>query len=257
MKLATADVVPAAPFSRWVNERIAYWERRVGSDAALARLCAEIGWTGDAGMRRLYRYRRQLSESYVGKSKKRNHRGVPIVKLAETFSRKVVEEALHHADVRLGEVYPYEALIDEFQMEYNTTRDQAQRLADAWIEGTWRTAWENVGLFVAEEDRPRAYCAECRETTRLFAGTCGACGSPNVQSLVAAVTLRGRTRTVTDEAMAQARWLREQYQLPYQSVAAVMAVYHGVVREESVWRRSLRAAGVAPAPRGSAFKAAA
>lgn len=237
---STTDVVPAAPFSRWINDRVDYWERRLGGEAALARFCAEVGWPGEGGMRKLYRYRRQIMESYVGKNKARGERGTPVVKLAEVYKRKVVEEALHHAGVRLGEVYPFEALIDEFQMEYVTTRDQARRLADAWIESTWRTAWENVGLFVAEEDRPRAYCAECRLTTRLFVGACGECGSPNVQSLVAAVTLRGRSKTVTDEAMAQARWLRGQYRMPYEQISVVMAVYHGVARDESAWRRSLR-----------------
>lgn len=252
--------LPSRPFADWLNERIARWEARLGGEAALKKVCDEIGWTDDAGMRRLYRYRRMLSESTRGKSKQRGVRGVTFVTITDSFARQPVEEALHHAGVRLGELYPYEALLDEFQMEYGVPRDQATRLADSWIEATWQTVWAKVGLFVSEEDRPRLYCRECKVTTRVYMGACESCGNPCSAQIVAAVTaatLKPKPGPMRKEDLAQARWLREQFQMPYQQIAVVMAVYHGVARQEASWRSLLRAQGVAPKPHGTPFEAAA
>lgn len=178
------EQVPAEPFVRWLNERLAFWATRCNGDVngAAQLLAKEIGWDkmgSDGGVRNLYRYRKQMRGSSGGGRKF----DVP----TETFGRPAVEEALHCAGVRLGELYPYEALVDEFQMEYDVQRDQARVLADAWIERMWQTAWRDVGRFTLPEHRPRRYCAPCKRTTRAFAGCCEECMAPDKLRLLAAV----------------------------------------------------------------------
>jgi hypothetical protein len=258
MRRREDGTIPAAPFAKYLNDRVAHWENRLEDGAipgAQARVLMELGWTGQTGERRLYRMRYCISETAKGRKTKKGIQGVRAVGTANVFTRRVVEEALHHAGVRLGEVYPYEALIDEFQMEYLVPRDQATRLADAWVESTWQTVWENLGLFVDETARPSCYCRACKRTTRLFMGTCDSCGASHPASMVAAVaavTLR-ESAPLTDDHLAQARWLRERYRLSYQAIAVVMAVYHGQARDESSWRRALRGVGVAAFPHGVPF----
>lgn len=267
--MAFKESLPSEPFAAWLNERVAYWERRLGFDdgkhtrndevTPLARVCQEVGWPeSDSGYRRLYRMRHRLAESAIGKKNGKRIPGMRTVAETESFSRWTVQDALHHAGVQLGELYPYEALVDEFATEYLVPRDLAGRLADAWIETTWQTVWRRVGLFVSEEARPQCYCRACKRTTRLFMGSCDACGAEHTASMVAAVmasVVRRDPGLVTPEILAQARWLREQYQLPYQSIAAVMAVYHGVTRDEETWRKRLRRIGVEAAPHGVPFGA--
>lgn len=260
--------IPAEPFARWLNERIDYWTKRLdfadrrvpveGELSPIVTVCRELGWPEDAtGVRRVYRMRHQLADSAIGKKNGQPGTGVRTVQHTPEFNRRTVEEALHHAGIRLGELYPHEALVDEFAMEYLVPRDLAARLADAWIEKTWQAVWQQVGLFVSEEDRPQCYCRECKRTTKLFVGACDSCGAEHSASMVAAVTaavVRPTGLPVTQEILAQARWLREQYQMPYRGIAAAMAVYHGVAREEGTWRNLLRNAGVAAKPHGVPFE---
>jgi hypothetical protein len=263
-----SEWLPAAPFAQWLNQRVAYWENHpyrkaanettnTGDTSPTGQVCYEIGWLDDAtSQRRLYRMRHQLSESSTGRRRGETP-GIRKTTQTERFNRRVVEEALHHAGVLLSELYPYEALIDEFVAEYLVPRDLAQRLADEWIEATWQAVWNRVGLFVTEEDRPRCYCRSCKKTTRLFMGTCGECGAVHAASVVAAITVtavKPSAAPITDEILAQASWLRQQYQLPYQSIAAVMAVYHGVPRSTETWRKTLRRDGAEPKLHGTPFK---
>lgn len=262
------DAIPSGPFAAWLNERVEFWTRRLdfgdrrmplqGEVSPTAKVCREVGWPdNETGIRRLYRMRHQLGESAVGRKNDKPGSGRRVVTHTSMFNRRTVEEALHHAGVGLGELYPYEALIDEFAVEYNVPRDQARRLADGWIDSTWRAVWETAGLFVSEESRPQVYCRECKRTTRLFMGVCDSCGNPYAPPLVAAVmaaTLAPAPDPLRSEVMARARWLREQYQMPYQQIAVVMAVYHGVSRTEETWRKLLRGTGVAAKPHGAPFE---
>lgn len=182
------DQIPAEPFVRWLNERFAWWAVKCGGDvnSAALKLAKEIGWDEkcrtDGGVRNLYRYRKQLR----GTSKKERGKNVKIDIPTDTFSRLVVEEALHRAGVPFGEVYPYESIVDEFQMEYDIPRLDAERLADAWVEQAWMTAWEREGRYVVPEKRPEHYCGSCRRTTRKFVGVCEECMAP-VKSVLRAV----------------------------------------------------------------------
>jgi hypothetical protein len=258
MRPTGTQLVPAEPFAQWLNARLAHWRERVGDDrGAVTALCNELGWDGESGTRRAYRMRHQLAESAIGRKKQPGVSGRRTITHAEFFARSTVEEALHRAGVRLGEVYPREALVDEFVMEYLVPRDQAVRLADAWVERTWQTVWEKVGLFVNEEDRPSCYCRACKRTTRLFMGTCDSCGvahAPSVVSALAAAPVS--SGVVLSETVSQAHMLRQRYRMPYRQIATVMAVYHGVARDERAWRTLLGRLGASYEPRGVPFKAA-
>lgn len=98
------ETVPIGPFMVWLNNEVAR--------TSLARVCKRVGWMGDSGQRRMYRYRRGMMES------RRNGRRV----VAQTagFERAVVEDALHRAGVLFEEVYPPErfpALFDDIPLE--------------------------------------------------------------------------------------------------------------------------------------------
>jgi hypothetical protein len=259
MRPSGTQLVAAKPFADWLNARLAYWRERAGDEGAVTALCQELGWDGQSGTRRALRMRQQLAESAIGrKNKQPGVYGTRTVTHADYFARRTVEEALHRAGVRLGELYPYEALVDEFTMEYLVPRDQAMRLADAWIERTWQTVWEEAGLFVNEEDRPSCYCRACKRTTRLFMGTCDSCGVAHAPSMIAAAALSpvvSSQGAMPSDALAQARMLRERYRMPYRQISVVMAVYHGVARDERSWRRTLCRLGAAYEPRGVPFKA--
>lgn len=178
-----SEQIPAAPFARWLNERYGQLAAQDGHDlnTACQALARELGWTdisADAGVRKLWRLRKQLAASSV-KGRKCE---VP----TDTFSRQVVIEALHHAGVPLGDLYPYEAIVDEFQLEYDVPLTEARRLADAWCEQAWKKAWEQEGRYVLPEKRPSHYCGSCRRTTRKFVGVCEECMA-SVRSVLGAV----------------------------------------------------------------------
>jgi hypothetical protein len=178
-----SEQIPAAPFTRWLNERLGQLvaQGNVDLNSACRALARELGWTDisvDAGTRKLWRLRKQLSASSANGKKCE----IP----TETFSRQVVIEALHHAGVPLGELYPYEAIVDEFQLEYDVPLDQARRLADAWVEQAWRKVWEREGRYMMPAQRPELYCGCCKRTTRKFVGVCEECMAP-VKSVLRAV----------------------------------------------------------------------
>jgi hypothetical protein len=182
-----SELIPAAPFAQWLNQRFGELAAQEDSDlnSACVRLAKELGWTDvsvEAGERKLYRFRKQMragSRIVKGKVKKGDFP-------TEVFSRQVVVEALHHAGVPLGDVYPYEAVVDEFQMEYDVPLSEARRLADAWIEQAWTSVWEREGRYQLPAQRPSHYCGACKRTTKRFVGVCEECMAP-VNSVLRAV----------------------------------------------------------------------
>ena len=101
------EYVRVQPFRDWLNERYDRYEQEfagVGNKHVLGpliRLCQDIGWGTAAGQRRLYRYRRGLSDT------KRGGRASKAITVAAVgFSRQVVEDALAHAGVDFYELYP-------------------------------------------------------------------------------------------------------------------------------------------------------
>jgi len=129
-KLKGTEYVPATPFSQWLQERYEFHVRRFnigygsladsGPGPAIAAVCQEIGWEGDAGTRRLYRYRHQLSESRVGKKRGKNgdrNPGISVTRTAEQWPRRVVEDALHRAGVLFEDLYPEIAAAEDRPLE--------------------------------------------------------------------------------------------------------------------------------------------
>jgi hypothetical protein len=116
-------MIPAQPFSDWLNNRVAYWEQRLnghyclpsGEDAPAVRVARECGWIGETGTKRLYRFRHRLLESAVGKN--RHNKGVRITRVTDWFPRDVVEDALHEAGVLFADVYPEIAAAEDVFLE--------------------------------------------------------------------------------------------------------------------------------------------
>jgi hypothetical protein len=129
MRSKNCEMVPAEPFSDWLNQRVAYWATRLdgaggheGETGPAAHVCQEVGWWGslkrerDTGIRKLYRFRTRHSEKTVGRVKG-GGRGVIVKVEATEFPRDVVEEALHHAGVLFEELYPGIAAAEEVMLE--------------------------------------------------------------------------------------------------------------------------------------------
>jgi hypothetical protein len=117
-----ADLIPAQPFADWLNERIEHWQTVLPGDpknsGALYRVLEEIGWTpGEAGVRRLYRYRKCLSETRTGRNIRKGIPGVCITVPVAMYPRPVVEDALHHAGVLFSDLYPAIAASEELWLE--------------------------------------------------------------------------------------------------------------------------------------------
>lgn len=108
---ADIPTVPAEPFSRWLSAQYDEYEKQDANasacdqDVALGpaqRLAEEIGWgSDDAGIRRLYRYRKQVIERTA------SSRGVRWTETADSWPRDAVEDACHrvHPDLFL-DLYP-------------------------------------------------------------------------------------------------------------------------------------------------------
>jgi hypothetical protein len=125
------EVIPAEPFARWLNERVEYWVRCYGveegrrmgelADGITAGPCLrvvhECGWTADAGLRRLHRMRRQLREDRVGRQQRQGIKGTPVVGHTDWFERHTVEDALFHAGVPFGDLYPEIAAAEDVALE--------------------------------------------------------------------------------------------------------------------------------------------
>lgn len=99
----TTDRLPAKPFQDWLDRRFAHYEHK-GVQNPSAAVCREVGWLPeDAGARRLYRYRRSLTDTKTRVNGVLRHGPS---KHTDSFARCVIEEALHHAGIGLWELYP-------------------------------------------------------------------------------------------------------------------------------------------------------
>jgi hypothetical protein len=127
-----AHLIPSGPFAAWLNTLVdvrlrgkPFPEMKSSQDSALKELCDLLVWVNweakdpyDAGLRRLYRYRRQLTETNTGT--KNYVKGPRVVKHCDAYDRRVVEDGLHHAGVGLEELYPPErfpALYEDIPLE--------------------------------------------------------------------------------------------------------------------------------------------
>lgn len=166
MRRKDCEMIPAQPFSDWLNNRVAYWEQRYdghhglppGEDSPAARVARECGWAGETGLRRLYRHRHRVLESAVGKN--RHSKGVRTVRVTDWFPRDVVEDALHEAGVLFSDVYPEIAAAEDVVLE------------------------------------PAKWCAGCREERTPINGVCPFCewrlGPSTGQVLLGRKLSRGR-----------------------------------------------------------------
>lgn len=146
-------MVSALPFAGWLNERFAEYERDYKEGAngvgAVSRLAREIGFADnvneDSAARRLYRYRRMVTESARGKHADGKKRRV-VLSVTE-FGRDVVEEALSRVDPGLFyELYP----------------EHAREKLDA-------SGFEDIVL------EPDAWCPHCNEYVTPIDGLCPWC----------------------------------------------------------------------------------
>lgn len=147
-------MVPAKPFSDWLNERYERYQREYNQRESLVgptvRLGKEIGF--DAGVsddkslaRRLYRYRHMITETGTGSRRKGTFKRV--VRAIEEFPRSVVQEALDTVDRDLFyEVYP----------QYAHERAETILYDDVTLE-------------------PDAYCPHCQEWVTPIDGLCPWC----------------------------------------------------------------------------------
>jgi hypothetical protein len=107
------EQIPSAPFARWLNEQLARLSGREHGDiqAAILSLAYECGWHGanDGGVRKLYRFRKQLRSSSLNGRKQ----DIPTV----TFPRAPVEDALFCAGVPFEDVYPEIAAREQVLLE--------------------------------------------------------------------------------------------------------------------------------------------
>jgi hypothetical protein len=125
-------LVPSGPFAAWLNTLVDDRTRgqlfpmmKSSQDSVLKEVVDLLGWVNwdakdpyDAGLRRMYRYRRQLTESNTGT--KNGVKGPRIVKHNDSYERKVVEDAVHHAGANLEDLYPPErfpALYEDIPLE--------------------------------------------------------------------------------------------------------------------------------------------
>ena len=102
-----SEYVRVKPFMDFVNGLWDKYEAETegagnGSRGPGIQVCADIGWpTSEAGVRRLYRYRRGLTDTKRG-----GRAGASVSVAAIGFDRATVEEALFHAGEDFYEFYP-------------------------------------------------------------------------------------------------------------------------------------------------------
>ena len=159
MRKRHEEVVPSLPFAEWLNRRVSEHEadaaRGYGPDeyGPIIRMCIELGWSPtDAAARRLYRMRYMISETSRGRKSRRGEKGVRVLGVADWYTRSVVEEALFHAGVPFGELYPEIVAAEDLVLE------------------------------------PEAWCPGCRESRSPINGQCPFCewrlGPPTGQALL-------------------------------------------------------------------------
>jgi hypothetical protein len=186
----------APPFKEYLEDRFASLQARVdantsdegpGASAALL-LTQELGWEGEAGIRKLYRFR------YGRKSGSRFGRKCEYPTV--TFPREVVEEALHSAGVDLHGLYG----------------DYVERMAGR--RGRPVDVLEHLEGFLDFFDDPvlslvprEEWCARCEDTVFVDAeGECQWCAGE--RELRWQLDVRGRQRDRDRERSAKRRALK-------------------------------------------------
>ena len=112
--------IPAKPFADWLNARVKFHEARINAAMPLtlgfpprgplsptAQTARELGWEGEAGLKKLWRHRNMMRDRSI------NRKSVLVP--TEWVRRDVVEEALHRAGVGLWEVYA--ELVEDIVLE--------------------------------------------------------------------------------------------------------------------------------------------
>jgi hypothetical protein len=177
--------VPSVPFAEFLEQRVVYWKRREDMywkwrgnqpqkrTGALKSTCLELGWWAEennqraweAPLRRLYRYRNQLTDGRMGGTAPRG--GGPGSQRCslptDVYQRHIVEEALFHADVDLRDLY-------EAYAERLTGRRGRPRDVLRFIE-----IWEPLCESWAADDAPLesdVWCEACGEFTTPIDGRC-------------------------------------------------------------------------------------
>lgn len=179
--------VDPGPMREWLSERLYSFELRelginadaLGAQAILSphqRLLRLVGWDherGDAGSRRLHRW---LNE-------------------AEALDRRDVEEALHHAGVHPGEVYP--------------------------------------GLAQDVELEPEAYCHACREDVTPIGGRCPWCDAEIGERPLRSIRRVGQGRLLTDDQVRTAHRLHWSEGLSMRELGRRLYVQYGYASAKS------------------------
>jgi hypothetical protein len=105
------DRIPAGPFREYLNQRIKHWEialddtGALGKTGARKKVCEELGWPDDTGMRKLYR----MSHGLRGVGRNQGSKDIP----TDYFNRCTVEDALDYAGVLFSDLYP--DLVDDLE----------------------------------------------------------------------------------------------------------------------------------------------
>jgi hypothetical protein len=161
------EQIPAAPFRDLLQQRMDRYERMFGfhgvsNDAGLGcspsqRLADDCGWPGEAGVRKLYRYRYGLKEGSLN--------GKKGARPTHTFPRDMVEEALHELGVNFTQLY------GDYAARLEGSRAPARDVL-TFIRTFEPLAEDLVGPVEVRE----AWCVRCAEVTlRDRAGDCQWC----------------------------------------------------------------------------------
>lgn len=188
--------VPSAPFSellaqRWALYERQYNQRRTGNHAALglssaARLADECGWgSGEAGVRKLYRFRRGLRNG------RRNGKSCEFP--YPTFPRETVEEALHELGVDFTELYR------GYAERLEGTRGAARDVL--WFITAFEVVAEELASPVVVRE---AWCLCCAEVTlRDAEGECQWCAGK--REFKARLAEKARQKRQYDQERARKR----------------------------------------------------
>lgn len=164
-----SNTVPAAPMAEWLQGRFeghkrppsGFLSEQARSLDAARKLSRELGWgMGEAGVRKLYRYRHQLMCG--------SRHGRLAERTAVEFPRDTVEDALHYVGGTALFYDVYERYANERAGRRASARDVLAFLAP--FEG-----WVAIAEELEERDREleeEQWCPECCEDVTPYQGMC-------------------------------------------------------------------------------------
>lgn len=152
------EYILSRPFREWLEQRFICWEDRlrreegtvtggIGTISPAVALAQELGWDGESGMRRLWRFRFERKDGSIN--------GVKVGGLPTAFfARDIVEEAMHEAGVNFDDLY----------IEYaHRMEGERGRPVDVL---TFITGYLDLAADLCDGPYHReAYCRKCRERT--------------------------------------------------------------------------------------------